>query len=110
MDTSDLYHTQGIADFKHVSTKYQAGCVIETIQRKRFECPRCHNPEVSTYYRHERLIQSLPVGKMPLLLKVPVHLIYCPRCRKRTVEHFDFLPTPAAPMHWPAPLSNCGMR
>ena len=94
MDTSDLYHTQGITDFKHVCTKYQGGCVIETIRRKRFECPCCHYGEVSAYFRHDRLIQSLPVGKMPLLLKVPVHLIYCPRCKKRSVEHFDFLPTP----------------
>ncbi len=94
MDTSDLYHTQGITNFKHVRTEYRGGCVIETIQRKWFECPHCHHQKVSAYYRHDRLIQSLPVGSKPLLLKVPVHLIYCPRCRKRTVEHLEFLPTP----------------
>lgn len=94
MDTSDLYHTQGITDFKHIRTEYHGGCVIETIRRKHFECPHCHHGKVSTYFRRTRLIQSLPFGKMPLLLKVPVHLIYCPKCRKRTVEHFDFLPSP----------------
>ena len=49
---------------------------------------------MSCYFRRERLIQGLPVGKMPFLLKVAVPLIYCPKCRRRTVEHFNFLPHP----------------
>ena len=94
MDTSDLYHTQSIPDFQHVCTEYKGGCIIESIRRKRFICPICHHREVSAYHRRDRLIQGIPIGKMPLLLKVPVHFIYCPRCKKKSVEHFDFLPTP----------------
>lgn len=94
MNTSDLYHTQGITDFQHERTEYHGGCVIETIARKHFECPHCRHHKVSCYFRRERLIQGLPVGKMPFLLKVAVHLIYCPKCRRRTVEHFNFLPHP----------------
>ena len=69
---------------------------IYTYQIKKSVQPTGYDASISAYPLRERIVQSLPYGNKPTLLKFTVHRIYCPRCGKEYVERFHFLSHPEA--------------
>ncbi len=94
MTTSDVYHIQGIKEFKHVSTKYKNGCCHEKIERSEHRCPQCGSPEVSAYPVRERTIRGQNLGMKRVFILVQIHCLYCRKCQVKSYENLDFLPHP----------------
>lgn len=92
MQTSDIYHTQGIRSFKLKSTHYGDGKCVLNIAAKEHRCPLCASGKVSVYPEREREIQGQSCGAKRVYFKVWVHRIYCHKCRAQSYEQLDFLP------------------
>ena len=91
MSTSLMNHTQGIRGFLHVSFNYCNDRVIQRIRRKQFRCPQCGSSDVTTEFMRDRQIQGLPYGSKKFFVELPVHRIYCRKCKAREVEKLPFL-------------------
>ena len=92
MQTSDIYHTQGIRSFKLKSTHYGDGKCVLNIAAKEHRCPLCASGKVSVYPEREREIQGQSCGTKRVYFKVWVHRIYCHKCRRQSYEQLNFLP------------------
>lgn len=91
MSTSLLYHTQGIQGYQYEFCEYFNGEVVWNIRRKSFCCDNCGFPAVSVFVSRERLIKGEKIGNKVFSLKIPVHRIYCSKCKTMATEKIPFL-------------------
>jgi len=94
MSTGQLYHTQGIKDFHHVSHSYFGKHLIWTIKRnpEKFKCNTCMSSEVTATPIGGRKVTGLPMGKLKTSFTVIVHRLKCHNCGAYRMEKLDFLP------------------
>ena len=94
MSTGQLYHTQGIKDFHHVSHSYIGKHLIWTIKRncEKFECNTCMSPQVTATRIGSRKVKGLPMGRLKTSFTVIVHRLKCHDCGAYRMEKLDFLP------------------
>ena len=71
MQTSNVYHTQGIKSFKITSTHYVGGtCVMHIEAKAPRRCPLCGSDKVFAYPEREREVQGQSCGTMRAYFKV----------------------------------------
>ncbi len=92
--TSFLYHSLGLAGYRHLSTDYLEGKIVhhvERVEHKRFckECgARWHRLTLDG--RFERTFLGLPVGRKRQEVVLHGHLQLCSACGKRAREPIPF--------------------
>jgi transposase len=82
MSTSLLYHAFGIRGCDYISTAYEEGRVIFTIQQRRhtYRCSACGAPDVHPHGHEERTFRAVPVGGRPVRVVLPIPRVACPHC------------------------------
>ena len=82
MSTSLLYHAFGIRGYDYVSTAYEEGRVIFTIQQRRhtYRCSVCGAREVHPHGWEERTFRAVPIGGQPVRVVLPIPRVECRRC------------------------------
>lgn len=83
MSTSLLYHAFGIRGYQYVSTGYQAGQTVFTIRQepKAYRCSACGSDDVRPRGRVERLFRTVPIGRKPTAIILPIPRVECQRCQ-----------------------------
>jgi transposase len=82
MSTSFLYHAFGIRGYDYVRTEYPDGQVIFTIAQdpRDCRCPACGSREVLSRGHAERRFRSLPIGRRPTAVVLPIPRVECRAC------------------------------
>lgn len=82
MSTSLLYHAFGIRGYQYVSTGYQGGQTIFTIQQESqtCRCSACGSDNVRPRGRVERKFRTVPIGRKPTVVILPIPRVECLRC------------------------------
>jgi len=82
MSTSLIYHTQGLREYKYISTKYHASEVHINIEQKRkfLKCVNCGSKNVSAVRIKDRKIKGLPVGAKKTVFVVKIRRLKCHDC------------------------------
>jgi len=83
MSTSLLYHAFGIRKgFKYTRTLYEKGAVIFVVEpdQQSLRCPACKSHAVTRKGVIWRMIRTVPIGRMPVFVKVPVQRVRCLCC------------------------------
>lgn len=96
MSTSLLYHTQGMVGFQHRSYRFEAGTVIERIERARHRCGLCHSGNVSAYPIRTRRVRGVPYGTKTTFFEFETYRLYCRDCQHESIEPLPFLSHPEA--------------
>ncbi len=109
MSTGQLYQTQGIKDFHHVSHSYTGNELIWTIVRnsEKFGCSTCASPNVTATRVGKRTVKGLPMGKLKTSFSVIVHRLKCHDCDAYRMEKLEFLPTQKS--HFTRALARCAI-
>lgn len=95
----NLYYTQRIRGFQQESVKYNASGVRYSLKRTRFQCRYCGSSRVTVKPLSRRLVHGEPMGCChEVIFEFTTHLLYCPACKIRMVEHIPFLTHPWARM------------
>ena len=83
MSTSLLYHAFGIRGYHHVSTRYEGGAVIFTVDQdpSKLACPICGDHRVSPKGQVRRLFRALPIGRKPVWISLGIRRVYCLACK-----------------------------
>lgn len=92
MSTSQLFHAQGIRDFRHVKEEYHGGVIYKTIRKApgKVRCPRCLSPQVKARNWGSRKILGLPIGAMRVILVVLLFRLRCAKCGADLRESMPF--------------------
>ena len=82
MSTSLLYHAFRVRDYGYVRTKYIAGGVVFTIERKpeTYRCVACGSQDVGRQGIVTRSFRSLPIGNTPVKLEARIPRLACRKC------------------------------
>jgi transposase len=82
MSTSFLYHAFGIRGYEYVRTEYPDGQVIFTIAQDHRDCrcPACGSRDVTHRGHAERRFRSLPIGRRPTGIVLPIPRVECRAC------------------------------
>jgi transposase len=82
MSTSLLYHGFGVRGYHHLSTRYEGGKVIFTIEQDptRLTCPCCGGRQVTPKGQRWRQFRSLPIGRKPVWIALGVRRVFCLAC------------------------------
>jgi len=82
MSTSFLYHAFGIRGYDYVRTEYPDGHVIFTIAQdpRDCRCPACGSRDVISRGHAERRFRSLPIGRRPTAVVLPIPRVECRAC------------------------------
>ncbi len=83
MSTSLLYHAFRVRDYSYVRTKYIAGGVVFTIERKpkTYRCVACGSLDVGRQGIVTRTFRTLPIGNSPVELEVRIPRLACRKCK-----------------------------
>jgi transposase len=83
MSTSLLYHAFGIRGYRYVSTRYEAGAVIFTIDQPReaYRCAECGSSQVHAKGSVLRRWRGVPIGGKPVWIEFPIPRVFCWTCR-----------------------------
>ncbi len=110
MSTSQLYHTQGIKEFHHVSHSYIGKHLIWTIKRnyEKFKCNACMSSRVKATEIGSRKVKGLPMGKLKTSFRVIVHRLKCRDCGAYRMEKLDFLPSQKS--HFTKGVARCAVE
>lgn len=92
MSTSLIYHAFNLRDYLYLSTKYEKGNVIITVQKKlsRLFCPDCEQANFICRGKIHRRIKTLPIGQRPVFLDVIIQRIQCMVCGCIKQERLNF--------------------
>ncbi len=94
---TELYYTQGIRDFQVKETIYSEERLEIRLRRKKHQCPKCKLKDVTLTILYERDVRGLPMGRIREVHFIyTLHLVYCHRCHKRSIEEIPFLSHPKA--------------
>jgi transposase len=82
MSTSLLYHGFGIVGYQYVSQRFQGGRVAFHIEqeRERLRCVQCGSADVWVRGHQERTFRTVPIGRKPTSVTLPVARVWCPLC------------------------------
>lgn len=82
MSTSLLYHGWGLRDYHHVRTLFQDGKIIFRIAHKpeSLRCAFCGSEEIGWSGQKVRQFRSLPIGRKPVILELPIQRLCCESC------------------------------
>jgi transposase len=82
MSTSFLYHAFGIRGYDYVRTEYPNGQVIFTIAQDPADCrcSACGSRDVTSRGHAERRFRSLPIGRRPTAVVLPIPRVECRGC------------------------------
>jgi transposase len=82
MSTSLLYHAFGVRGYEYTRTDYQAGQTIFTIRQapETCRCSACGSPEVHSRGRLQRRFRTVPIGRRPTFVVLPIPRVECQAC------------------------------
>jgi transposase len=82
MSTILLYNVFGLRGYEYVRTTYSDGQVTLTIRlpRKSWRCSACGSYAVYGRGENERCFKTLPVGRKPVLIALPLPRVECQQC------------------------------
>jgi len=82
MSTSFLYHAFGIRGYDYIRTEYPNAQVIFTIAQDPHDrrCPACGSRDVISRGHAERRFRSLPIGRRPTAVVLPIPRVECRGC------------------------------
>jgi len=83
MSTSLLYHAFGIhGGFDYVRTFFGQGRIVFAVKHKdhSLQCPHCHGTDVTKKGVVNRMIRTVPIGRMPVFISIAVQRVYCRIC------------------------------
>jgi transposase len=82
MSTSLLYHGFGVRDYRHVKTKYVAGGMILTIERRpeTCRCSACGSANVRRQGAVVRRFRTVPIGSRRVELEARIPRLKCRDC------------------------------
>src|SRR4051812_46367991 len=82
MSTSLLYHAFGIRGYQYIRTDYQFGQTLFTIHQDpaSCRCTACGSPRVHSRGQVVRRFRSLPIGRRPTFVALPIPRVECQSC------------------------------
>ena len=82
MSTSILYHGFGIYGYRYVSSKYQQGSIVFTIEKELqdLRCPSCRGKHVSRRGSQLRWFHTLPIGRKQIYIRMLIPRVFCHDC------------------------------
>ena len=82
MSTSLLYHRFGIRGHQYTRTDYLDGQTVFTIHQEpeTCRCSACGSPQVQMRGRVERRFRTVPIGKHPTFVVLPIPRVECQAC------------------------------
>jgi transposase len=82
MSTSLLYHRFGIRGYQYTRTDYLDGQTVFTIHQEpeTCRCSACGSPQVQMRGRVERRFRTVPIGKHPTFVVLPIPRVECQAC------------------------------
>lgn len=82
MSTSLLYHGFGVRGYRHRKTEYVEGNIVFHLRQPKEDCrcSACGSPEVVLRGQSERRFRSVPIGRRPVTLVVPIPRVGCRAC------------------------------
>jgi transposase len=82
MSTSLLYHAFGVRGYEYTRTDFQGGQTIFTIRQapEACRCSACGSPEVHSRGRLERRFRTVPIGRRPTFVVLPIPRVECQAC------------------------------
>ena len=84
MSTSLLYHGWGLRGYHHVATDFIQGATVFRV-RQNDDTLRCGNCSSSNVMRQGvvvRRFRTLPIGRKPVWIELPVQRLWCADCNK----------------------------
>jgi len=93
MQTSDIYHTQGIKGFEVKSTKFSSEVTVRLHQSSKNpqECSVCQSTDVRVREVGLRKIRGLPCGNKKVCFEVSVFRLDCNKCESHCREVIPFV-------------------
>jgi len=93
MQTSDIYHTQGIKGFEVKSTKFSSEVTVRLHQSSKNpqECSVCQSTDVRVREVGLRKIRGLPCGSKKVCFEVSVFRLDCNKCESHCREAIPFV-------------------
>lgn len=93
MQTSDIYHTQGIKGFEVKSTKFSSEVTVRLHQSSKNpqECSVCQSTDVRVREVGLRKIRGLPCGSKKVCFEVSVFRLDCNKCGSHCREAIPFV-------------------
>jgi transposase len=82
MSTSLLYHAFGIRGYQYIRTDYRLGQTHFTIHQEpaSCRCSACGSPRVHSRGQVVRRFRSLPIGRRPTFVALPIPRVECQSC------------------------------
>lgn len=82
MSTSILYHGWGLRGYQYVASRFEGGRIVFDIRQEdgRLRCPACGSAQVTCRGPFVREFRTLPIGKTPVLLRLPIQRVECRDC------------------------------
>jgi transposase len=82
MSTSLLYHAFSIRGYKYLSTRYEKGAIIFTIEQPvdRLSCSSCGSRRVIRRGKRTRRFRAVPIGKKPVFIEMAISRVWCRVC------------------------------
>jgi len=84
MSTSLLYHGWGLRGYRHVATDYVEGTTVFRVRQNddALCCGNCGSSRVMRQGVVVRRFKTLPIGRKPVWLELPVQRLWCASCNK----------------------------
>lgn len=98
MSTSLLYHTQGLREYKYLSTEFINGKVHINIEQKKelLACVNCGSQDIEVIKLKTRQIKGLPIGTKQTVFEVKIRRLRCCNCGVYRQEAIPCTPSPKA--------------
>jgi len=84
MSTSLLYHGWGLRGYRHVATDYIQGATVFRVRQNDDDlcCGNCGSRNVMRQGVVVRQFRTLPIGRKPVWIELPVQRLWCAACNK----------------------------
>jgi len=84
MSTSLLYHGWGLRGYRHVATDYIQGATVFRVRQNDDDlcCGNCGSRNVMRQGVVVRQFRTLPIGRKPAWIELPVQRLWCAACNK----------------------------
>ena len=96
MSTSLLYHAFGTLSYRYLKTEYGKGQIVFHLEKKRDKqrCSLCKSRNLIHQGGRSYNIQTVPIGKMPVWLRVHLKQLECRDCNSLRQESREELASP----------------
>jgi transposase len=84
MSTSLLYHGWGLRGYHHAATDFAEGAIVLRLRQNDndLRCGNCGSSRVMRQGVVVRRFKTLPIGRKPVWLELPVQRLWCASCNK----------------------------